>query len=74
VQVEGPDGARELPLVDFHRLPGETPHIETELAPGDLITAVVLPPSGVAARSSYRKVRDRASMLSLWFPWPPAWR
>jgi xanthine dehydrogenase YagS FAD-binding subunit len=61
VQVEGPGGAREMLLVDFHCLPGETPHIETILAPGELITAVVLPPSNITARSSYRKVRDRAS-------------
>ncbi len=60
VHVEGPDGARRLPLVDFHRLPGDTPHVETRLAHGELITAVVLPPGG-GASSVYRKVRDRAS-------------
>ena len=54
-------GARDIPLVDFHRLPGDTPSIETVLAPGELITAVVVPPNGVAERSAYRKVRDRAS-------------
>jgi xanthine dehydrogenase YagS FAD-binding subunit len=61
VAVEGQGGARDIPLVDFHRLPGETPQIETVLAPGELITAVVLPPEGFAGRSTYRKVRDRAS-------------
>jgi xanthine dehydrogenase YagS FAD-binding subunit len=61
VRLEGPEGARTVPLVDFHRLPGETPHIETLLAPGELITAVVLPPNAFAAHSIYRKVRDRAS-------------
>lgn len=61
VTVEGPGGGRDIPLVDFHRLPGDTPQIETELLPGELITAVTLPPNGLAARSSYRKVRDRAS-------------
>jgi xanthine dehydrogenase YagS FAD-binding subunit len=61
LRLEGPDGPREVPLQGFHRLPGETPHIETELKPGELITAVVLPPNGLAARSNYRKVRDRAS-------------
>jgi xanthine dehydrogenase YagS FAD-binding subunit len=60
VTVEGRNGARQIPLVDFHVLPGETPHIETVLAAGELITAVTLPP-GFAGRSSYRKVRDRAS-------------
>jgi xanthine dehydrogenase YagS FAD-binding subunit len=61
VRVEGPGGAREVPLEAFHLLPGETPQIETVLQPGELITAVVLAPNGVAARSTYRKVRDRAS-------------
>jgi xanthine dehydrogenase YagS FAD-binding subunit len=60
VEVRGTNGTRRVPLTDLHRLPGETPEIETELAPGDLITAVELPPP-VAANSRYRKVRDRAS-------------
>ncbi len=60
VTVEGRNGTRDIPLVDFHVLPGETPHIETVLEAGELITAVTLPP-GFAGRSSYRKVRDRAS-------------
>ena len=61
VMVEGQGGARDIPLVDFHVLPGETPQIETVLKPGDLITAVTLPPEGFSGRSTYRKVRDRAS-------------
>ena len=61
VTVEGLGGAREIALVDFHLLPGETPQIETALKPGELITSVVLPSDGFAGRSSYRKVRDRAS-------------
>jgi xanthine dehydrogenase YagS FAD-binding subunit len=61
VTVDGRSGSREIPLTAFHRLPGDTPQVETELKPGDLITAVTLPPNGVAARSHYRKVRDRAS-------------
>jgi xanthine dehydrogenase YagS FAD-binding subunit len=60
VTVEGRNGARDIPLVDFHVLPGETPQIETVLETGELITAVTLPP-GLAGRSIYRKVRDRAS-------------
>jgi xanthine dehydrogenase YagS FAD-binding subunit len=60
VTVSGRSGAREIPLVDFHVLPGETPQIETVLEPGELITAVILP-SALPGRSSYRKVRDRAS-------------
>jgi len=61
VLVEGEAGARAVPIVNFHRLPGDTPEVETVLQPGDLITAVTLPPKGFAGRSSYRKVRDRAS-------------
>jgi xanthine dehydrogenase YagS FAD-binding subunit len=60
VSVEGRNGARDIPLVDLHVLPGGTPHIETVLEAGDLITAVTLPPA-IEGRSRYRKVRDRAS-------------
>jgi xanthine dehydrogenase YagS FAD-binding subunit len=59
--VEGQSGARDIPLVEFHLLPGETPQIETVLKPGELVTAVTLPREGFARRSTYRKVRDRAS-------------
>ncbi|MGC9671526.1 FAD binding domain-containing protein, partial [Planosporangium sp. 12N6] len=59
VEVRGTASIRRIPLADFHRLPGDTPQLETGLAPGDLITAVELQP--VTARSRYRKVRDRAS-------------
>lgn len=51
---------RNIPIAAFHRLPGDTPHIETELAEGELITAVVLP-KPLGGRHIYRKVRDRAS-------------
>ncbi|CAN5178465.1 FAD binding domain-containing protein [soil metagenome] len=61
VHLHGPNGARSLRLVDLHRLPGDTPAHETELAPDELITAVELPPMPASMRSSYRKVRDRAS-------------
>ncbi len=61
VTIAGPGGTREAALTRFHRLPGDTPQIETVLRPGELITAVTLPPEGFAGRSSYRKVRDRAS-------------
>ncbi|RYY37779.1 MAG: xanthine dehydrogenase family protein subunit M, partial [Sphingomonadales bacterium] len=60
VHVEGGAGKRTIPLVDFHRLPEGRPDIETQLAPGELITAVELP-TPVTTRSTYRKVRDRAS-------------
>jgi xanthine dehydrogenase YagS FAD-binding subunit len=61
VTLDGQGGQRDVDLIDFHRLPGETPHIETVLRPGELITAVTLPADGFAGRSAYRKVRDRAS-------------
>jgi xanthine dehydrogenase YagS FAD-binding subunit len=58
--VRGDGSTRSIPLAEFHRLPGDTPHVETVLEPGELITAVVLPrPPG--GRQIYRKVRDRAS-------------
>jgi xanthine dehydrogenase YagS FAD-binding subunit len=61
VQVEGPAGSRTIPIASFHRLPGDEPHRDTVLEHGELITAVDLPPLPFAARSRYRKVRDRAS-------------
>ena len=61
VRVQGPGGEREIPFADFHRLPGDTPQIETTLAPDELITAVLLPALPFARNSHYRKVRDRAS-------------
>ena len=61
VETVSPNGAtRTIAIADFHRLPGNTPHIETALQAGEMITAVTLPPP-VAGRHSYRKVRDRAS-------------
>jgi xanthine dehydrogenase YagS FAD-binding subunit len=61
VHLNGPAGARTLKLVDLHRLPGGRPEVETELMTGELITAVELPALPFATRSTYRKVRDRAS-------------
>ena len=61
VRVLGPDGERTIPLVNFHRLPGDNPERDTVLQHGELITAVDLPPLPFATRSRYRKVRDRAS-------------
>ncbi len=61
VHLQGPAGMRKLRLQDLHRLPGETPEIETELHPDELITAVEIPPLSFGYRSIYRKVRDRAS-------------
>ncbi len=61
VHLDGPGGARTLPLAELHRLPDGTPQIETHLRPGELITAIELPALPFAAHSTYRKVRDRAS-------------
>jgi xanthine dehydrogenase YagS FAD-binding subunit len=61
VEVESVRGVRRIPMTEFHRLPGDTPHVETALAADELITAVELPELPVAATSRYRKVRDRAS-------------
>ena len=61
VETVGPSGVRRvIPIADFHRLPGNTPDIETTLQPGEMITAVALPPP-VPGKHIYRKVRDRAS-------------
>ncbi len=61
MHVHGRSGERQLLLTDLHRLPGDRPDVDTTLEPGELITAVTLPPSSHAARSTYRKVRDRSS-------------
>lgn len=61
VIVLGRDGERSIPLVDFHRLPGDAPQRDSVLEHGELIVAVELPDLALAARSAYRKVRDRAS-------------
>jgi xanthine dehydrogenase YagS FAD-binding subunit len=61
VDILAPDGmARSIPIADFHRLPGETPHVESALAPGELIVSVTLP-RPIGGTHIYRKVRDRAS-------------
>src|SRR5712671_563689 len=61
VRVRGPNGEREIAFGDFHRLPGDTPERDTNLAPDELIIAVDLPAMPFAARSHYLKLRDRAS-------------
>ena len=61
LELRGPDGARRINLGELHRLPGDTPHIETTLRPGEIIVALEIPASAAARRSHYLKVRDRAS-------------
>jgi xanthine dehydrogenase YagS FAD-binding subunit len=61
VEIESPGGERNIvPVTEFHRLPGDTPHRDNILGPGELITAVTLPPP-VTGTHIYRKIRDRAS-------------
>jgi xanthine dehydrogenase YagS FAD-binding subunit len=61
IHVQGPNGARAIAIGDFHLLPGSTPHRETVLEPGDLVTHVTLPPPVAGSRQVYLKLRDRAS-------------
>ncbi|MDN4053524.1 xanthine dehydrogenase family protein subunit M [Massilia sp. YIM B02763] len=61
VHLQGPDGARQVSIHDFHRLPEDRPQDDTVIQPGELIVAVQLPPSPFARHSHYLKVRDRAS-------------
>ena len=61
VHLRGVEGERKVPLTELYQQPGDRPDIETVLKPGELITQISLPASALAARSAYRKVRDRAS-------------
>ncbi len=61
VEIVGPAGSRTLPFAELHRRPADSPHIETTLAAGDLITAFTVPPLPWARRSLYLKIRDRES-------------
>ena len=61
IVIQGPTGERRVPIAEFHRLPGDTPQRDTNLAAGEMIVAVDLPESPFAAHATYLKVRDRAS-------------
>jgi xanthine dehydrogenase YagS FAD-binding subunit len=61
VRVAGENGDRAIPFADFHRLPGDMPQVDTNLQPGELITAIDLPAKGFADHYMYLKVRDRQS-------------
>jgi xanthine dehydrogenase YagS FAD-binding subunit len=61
VDTLGPAGPRTIPLLEFHRLPGSTPHLETALLPGELIVRVRVPATPLGKGSAYYKVRDRES-------------
>ena len=61
LEILGPSGSRTLPVGDLYRLPGDTPHLEFTLAPGEMITAIVVPKTAAGRRSTYHKIRDRES-------------
>jgi xanthine dehydrogenase YagS FAD-binding subunit len=61
VHVVGPDSQRTIAFADFHRPPGNTPHLDTNLRPNEIITSVELPANGFPANYSYLKIRDRLS-------------
>ena len=61
LHLKGSNGERTLPLTEFHQLPGDHPEVETSLQAGELITGVEIRPFSFSMRSTYRKVRDRAS-------------
>jgi xanthine dehydrogenase YagS FAD-binding subunit len=62
VRLRGRDGERVIAVDDLHRVPGDTPHVETVMTPGELITAIEVPAApALAPRSTYLKIRDRAS-------------
>ena len=61
IEITSSQGTRLVPITEFYKLPGDTPHVETVLEPGELITYVHIDPLPVGAASSYLKLRDRAS-------------
>ena len=61
VHVAGPAGERAIAFADFHRLPGDEPQRDTNLAPGEMVTAVELPARGFPSNYTYLKIRDRLS-------------
>lgn len=61
VRIVGASGERVIPFAELHRLPGDTPHLDSSLGPDEVITAVDLPARGFAERCAYLKIRDRHS-------------
>jgi xanthine dehydrogenase YagS FAD-binding subunit len=61
IELQGGNGTRTVPITEFYLLPGNSPQRETVMTPGELITAILLPPPGNGERSHYLKLRDRAS-------------
>src|SRR5260221_13240225 len=65
VLATGRDGQRSIAFAEFHRLPGEAPQMDSNLRAAEIITAIELPPKGLAANYTYRKIRHR-----LWYAFP----
>jgi len=61
VNVSGPNGERSIPFLEFHRLPGDTPHLDTNLGADEIITSIDLPAKGFTEYNTYLKLRDRTS-------------
>lgn len=61
INVSGPEGERSIPFIDFHRLPGDTPHLDNDLQRGELITSIDLPANTYPDHYTYLKIRDRLS-------------
>jgi len=61
IEILGPSGARSIPVADLYRQPGDTPHLEFSLLPGEMITAIVVPKTPAGRLSTYHKIRDRES-------------
>lgn len=74
VLLHGPDGERTVPVTDFHRLPGDSPERDTEIRPGELITAVRLPPAAPAPARATARPATAPRTPSPWPPSPPYWR
>jgi xanthine dehydrogenase YagS FAD-binding subunit len=61
IELLGPGGSRSVPVADFYRLPGATPHIEFAIGPAEIITGISVPKTDAGRRSTYHKIRDRES-------------